>query len=726
MRLKALLAVGVVFVLFAGCAKDQVAERRYKFHSESERLRFAQEHNLNRLPQSDIPLVLNDRVYAWMDYFQGVGRRHFERYLERSGRYMKMMRDILKQNGLPQDLVYVALIESGFNNNAYSRAAAVGPWQFIRGTGSRYDLDINGWIDERRDPVKATWAAARYLRDLYGMFGDWYLAMAAYNAGEGRIGDAVERSGTKNFWVIADSEERYVRAETRDYVPKFIAAAIMAKMPANFGFVGIDYQKPLEFDTATVETQTDLDVIADCAGVSTGDVADLNPHLVRGSTPPYSRNYEVKLPKGTVPAFKEKYANLPESERVKVAYHKVRRGESVASIAKRYGVSKSSLIAANDISRKHKLRTGSTLIIPKGGSSAYAYDDTSSDDGEKTVRTKKLVQYRVKKGDTVSRIASRYNVTPGQIKSWNSITKKNPLRAGRVLKIYKPVYVASAPGKGRADDNEGAQHSIQSGDTLWSIAQRYGMSVNELVSMNGIDASTKIKPGQKIVIRQKQGKTVIEAKPSPEAQTVNQENAEPAPETQMSKETKQAQGTSEKIAKAAASEASPDDIDLSVNDPVKDRQPGRADKVTVTAAKKYTVKKGDSLGAVARKHGVSVSDLMKWNGIKNPKAVRAGQVLKIKSAETKSREAKKQEIKQVIDSPATPQNEIKQEGVPLKLAEIPAPVQKISQNYKVKPGDTLWDIARRHKVTIAEIQEWNNLSDPSAVKPGDSITIHNN
>lgn len=730
MRLKALLAVGVVLFLFASCAKDS---SRARHQSEAERLRFVQAHHLGKLPPSDIPLVLNDRVYAWLDYFQGAGRRHFQRYMERSGRYMKVMQDILKQNGLPKDLIYVAMIESGFNNNAYSRAAAVGPWQFIRGTGSRYGLDIGGYEDERRHPVKATWAAAKYLRDLYDEFGDWYLAMAGYNAGEGRIRDAIAQTGSRNFWDIADSHLRPIRAETRDYVPKFIAAAIIAKMPENFGFSRIDYQSPLEYDTATVESQTDIDVIADCAGVSTGEIADLNPHLVRGTTPPGARNYEVNLPKGKVPAFKAKYAQLPEEDRVKIAYHRVKRGETVASIAGRYGVSKSALMAANDLSRKRHLHAGMTLVIPKGGSSAaYASNDNYNDNdgGSTTVRTKKLVKYRVKKGDTVSGIANRFDVTSAQVKSWNSITKKNPLRSGRVLKIYKPVYVKKdAPAKSSkqiamADTGQaGGSHKIQAGDTLWTIAQRYGMSVEELASINGMDANAKIKPGQKVVVKMAQGRTAIEAQGGDSA------SAEPA-QTSAPK-TDEADQTNTTIARAAASEASPDDIDLSASPSTKlgTSNASKADREKVTATKTYKVKKGDSLGAVARKHGVSVSDLMKWNGIKNPKAVRSGQVLKIKTTETRTKDkdvVKKEEIKvtQPVVTPEMTGLPPKDEGVPVKLSDIPLPAQESRLDYKVKDGDTLWDIARRHKVTIAEIQKWNNLSDPSAVKPGTTLTIN--
>jgi len=816
MRLRAAVLFVLAVFLFSACAKDRLAERQARYRNEAERQRFAQEHNLNRLPLSDIPIEINDRVIAWMGYFQGAGRNHIQRYMERSGRYTKMMRDILKENGLPQDLVYVAMIESGFNNNAYSRSHAVGPWQFIRGTGSRYGLEISRFVDERRDPIKSTWAAAHYLKDLYNEFGDWYLAMAAYNAGEGRIRDAVDGTGFRNFWDIVEGGQRYLRAETRDYVPKFIAATIIAKMPQNFGFSSIDYQKPLDFDVATVETQTDLEAVAQCAGVSTDVVADLNPHLVRGTTPPRVRDFAINLPKGTSQAFKTNYAALPKGERIKVVYHKVKRGETAASIAKRYGISKSALLAANDLSlRHHRLRAGSMLAIPHGGAAVYV-DDDADDSTDGGGRIKKVVTYRVQKGDTVSRIAGRYGVSVAQIKSWNSITQKNPLRSGRVLNIYQQVVAKAEPKKGKktamADEDRlatkrsdgGSKHSIQAGESLWSIAQRYKMTVDELAAINGLSLNEKIKPGQRIIVTMTQGRTALVAKntgvsEAKEADAVDGQETKVAEDEQTSDEgdTKMAVRNNESvtIAMASASEASPDDIILETkgvsSETGEQSTKGRADKSILwkdgsqkkradntkanpaeKVSKKYTMKKGDSLIAVAKKHGISVSDLMKWNQIKNPKTVRAGQVLKIQSDEAKNQkaevrnqrpeageqklgaksqkpeaESKKSEARSqrretetssdslVVlneeekigvsrDSAAAPKNNIKKEaGKPLKLADIPSPASRSSLNYRVKDGDTLWDIARRHKVTIVEIQKWNNLSDPSAVKPGDNLTI---
>lgn len=786
MKLKCFIALGVVLVLLGGCAKDRAGRHL----SSAERMRYAREHNLSHLPASDVPLEINDRVIAWMEYFQGVGRRHFERYLSRSGRYMGMMQEILKKNGLPKDLIYVALIESGFNTNAYSRAAAVGPWQFIRGTGSRYGLEISGWVDERRHPVKSTWAAAAYLRDLYEEFGDWYLAMAGYNAGEGRIRNAIADSGSRDFWVIADSNERYLRAETRDYVPKFIAAAIMAKVPESFGFKSVDYQEPLEYDDASVDTQTDLQVIAECAGVSTSEIADLNPHLVRGATPPSARNYTVHLPKGTVQKFKVAYANVPEDQRVKFVYHKVRRGDTLTKIARRYGVSKSALASANNINRRHKLKTGTTLVIPRGAL-AKTFADDSYDSGGERVSKKKLIRHKVRKGETLSLIARKYDVSVPEIRKWNRLKKGGIIRTGQRLKIYKTVYVSRASKKSKRTEVASASvgkggasyHRVRRGDSLWSISQRYGVSVDDLMAMNNLASSRKIKAGQKLVISEAEKQVEVESKVEEKEKvdvkdevenTTEDEDVvvkrEKTPSVNMSSSDtnlhvvesgdtfwsisrkyglsvdelllmnglqkksiikpgnklvvgKPPEGSkgAEKmtIAMASREQESPDDIKIKSDAPA-------APKVTktVTTTKKYKVKKGEALTIVAKKHGVSVSDLMKWNNISNPKKLRAGQVLKIRS-----------ESKQTVKKSGTASPEPVKNTVPVEtVKEVDVvssdqvssaePASPTIVSYRVRSGDTLWDIARRHKVTISQIQSWNNMHDQSIVKPGDVLTIH--
>lgn len=316
------------------------------------------------IPHYDIPIVVNDRVLNEIDYLLSTGERLY-RYLARSSRYEAWMKSILKEEGVPQDLFYLALIESGFSNHAYSRARALGPWQFIRSTGRIFGLESNWWLDERKDPEKATRAAARYLKRLYGEFGDWYLALAAYNAGEGKIRKAVRHSGEKDFWSISKEGSHHLKLETKHYVPRFIAAALIAKMPARFAVGPIDYDVPFQFEVVPIGGSLELTTAAKLIDVEPGHLAYLNPELNHLITPPGS--YSLRIPPGTRGKFLIAYAELPEEVKsTKMAHHQIRRGDNLWRIAKRYGVSPNSLMLANNLhGKKDKhLRVGSTLVIP--------------------------------------------------------------------------------------------------------------------------------------------------------------------------------------------------------------------------------------------------------------------------------------------------------------------------------------------------------------------------
>jgi membrane-bound lytic murein transglycosylase D len=243
----------------------------------------------------DLPVVLNGPVQAYLRGFSTTQKAAFETYLKRSGRYLPMMRRIFKEHGLPQDLVYLALIESGFNPWARSPAAAVGPWQFIEGTARCYNLKVNNWVDERRDPEKATRAAARYLKDLYKQFGCWYLAAAAYNAGEHRVGSAVRKAAVSDFWTLA--KNGCLPQETCQYVPKFIAAALIAKSPGKYGFTAIGYQQPLDWERIKIPGGTDLRAFAQSIDVAPQVLRELNPELQGDMTPKEEQGYVLKIPR---------------------------------------------------------------------------------------------------------------------------------------------------------------------------------------------------------------------------------------------------------------------------------------------------------------------------------------------------------------------------------------------------------------------------------------------
>ncbi len=384
----------------------------------------------------DIPITINDSVERWLEYFQTRGRENFEIYLSRSGRYEPMMRAIFKDAGLPEDLVYLSLIESGFSPRAYSRARAAGLWQFIAGTGRRYDLGITYWVDERRDPLLSTKAAAAHLKDLYEEFGSWYLAAAAYNGGPNRIRRSIRHSGSEDFWTLA--KRRYLRRETRNYVPKLIAAALIAKEATKYGFTGIEHTEAMAYDVVQVPDATSLDVIAKAAGVSAALVAELNPQLLRGVTPPGER-YSVRVPPGSGHEFAASYAKIPPRERVTWVQHVVRRGDTLGEIARMYGTSVSAIRAANKGVRPRRLRIGQRLIIPRAARipTNLARATSSRRRVSRTPRTPDgpHITYLVQGGDTLWAIAKRYDVTTRDLMTWNGLTSSR-IYPGDEVKIY--------------------------------------------------------------------------------------------------------------------------------------------------------------------------------------------------------------------------------------------------------------------------------------------------
>jgi len=307
-----------------------------------------------------MPVVENDRVRYFVNFFSARTKDFFERALARSGRYIPMMATILRDEGLPEDLVYLSLIESGFSPYAYSRAKAVGPWQFIRGTGLRYGLKINWWIDERRDPVKSTHAAAAYLKDLHLQFGEWFLAAAAYNAGERKVEKAVNRSKTNDFWRL--SQKSYLKQETRNYVPKFIAAAIIARDPEKHGFGDVLYESPMEYDEVTITSPLTLKTAADLADTTVDAIKELNPALLRTYTPPSEDGFVLRVPAGSGEAFARAYELLPGSGKVKFLIHRVAKGETLQGIAKRYGQRVNQLMEINSLTTQ-SIREGRELTV---------------------------------------------------------------------------------------------------------------------------------------------------------------------------------------------------------------------------------------------------------------------------------------------------------------------------------------------------------------------------
>ena len=477
-----------------------------------------------RPEEFDIPVVVNEDVIRWMKYFTGPGRKYYARWLARSTKYRPMMYRKLDEAGLPRDLVYLSMIESGYATHAYSSAAAVGLWQFIAPTGKQYGLRIDWWVDERRDPELATDAAIAFLGDLHKTYGHWYLAWAAYNGGPGRVSRGIKRYGTNDFWALVRHDA--FASETDNYVPKLLAAAIIGKHPERYGFTNIDYQEELAYDTVSVGPDIGLDVLARCAGISTEDLQALNPHLLRWAMPPSPAEQVLRVPKAKGREFLAALEKVPPTERLTYHRYKVKSGDSLSNIASRYNVSMQAIQAVNRIDNPNRIYVGMELVIPANGStpavaaatsaaqpataltstaggSTSSSRSTASTSSASSSRSKSSSSaattsrtHTVARGEALSSIAARYGVRTADLMRWNNISNANQIYAGQKLKIYGSTGAAASSSSAP----QWTTHTVRSGDTISEIAERYGCSSADIRNWNGLSNST-IYVGQKLKIK---------------------------------------------------------------------------------------------------------------------------------------------------------------------------------------------------------------------------------
>ncbi|MCP4634651.1 MAG: LysM peptidoglycan-binding domain-containing protein [candidate division Zixibacteria bacterium] len=431
----------------------------------------------------NMPIEFNQRVQNSLVYLQTVGGKHFGLYLARMGRYKELMLEIIRQYELPEDLIYLPLIESGFNPKAYSYARASGPWQFISSTGKTYGLKRNWWYDDRRDFVKSTHAACKYLKFLYKKFGCWKLALASYNGGEGRVGRQIKRQKTNDFWKLR------LKKQTMNYVPLYMAATIIAKEPEKYGFPDVQSWDPVEFDVVTVNKVMSLKTVASKIGVDHGIIKQLNPEILRDVTPPNYPDYQLRVPPGFAEKFTEVYASIPGEKTTNWITHRVRKGEALSTIARRYGVSMSSISSANKIRRKSRIYAGQKLMIPVPD--GYKKSSKSSSYTKKGKYKSVKGVYTVRKGDTLWDIASAFSVTITDLKKMNKLKGRNPkVYPGDRLRVFT----------GTPSTGNGLTHVVRKGDTLWSIAKRYKTTVSNIRQWNNLSLSKLILPGEKLKI----------------------------------------------------------------------------------------------------------------------------------------------------------------------------------------------------------------------------------
>ncbi len=617
----------------------------------------------------DLPVVLNDKVKSWMNYYlhNKTGRKFFENSLSRGARFKPLISSELRKRGMPQDLYYLAMIESGFKTNAYSRASAVGLWQFISSTGRAEGLRIDWWIDERRDPELATYAALQHLQGLYDQFDDWYLAAAGYNAGAGGVRGAMRRTGGKDYWAVA--KPGGLPKETRNYVPMLIAAAIIGHDPERYGFADVQLQPELAYDTVAVPNSTSIKSLARCASMSEKEFQALNPGLRRWAVPADSDTYPVHVPFDMGADFIACVKTIPASERVAFAVHRVRRGETLSAIARRYGVSLSEVVRMNKIRNANHIKVGMELVIPVPGSSgvkgkaaeprllgqlgpgverdgallAETEEEQAAQEPAEQAATKRAQAIAALAGaeQAPAEAAADTATDSGQAAAAADIADTGAQDSGEASEVSaEPGAVAADSGEEASEQDSGAAaaepasqpskseeaaveeavvqaappvktatpsvqyHVVRRGETLDSIARRYGVSVDNLMGWNDIPNANRILVGQRLEIRKGMPAASLRLTYTVRRGDTLSEIAEPFDVSVGRLK------SWNRISRASALQA------------------GQVLSIFVLASQwqQYTVRKGDNLGAIARQHGCSVSELKAWNDLVSDR-IHPGQAL---------------------------------------------------------------------------------------------------
>jgi membrane-bound lytic murein transglycosylase D len=510
----------------------------------------------------DYPIDLNDRVLTWVSLFTTTKRGFMENALGRASMYMPMVRQVFAEEGVPADLAYLAVIESGFRNDANSKAKAVGMWQFIRSTGRIYGLNGNAWLEERRDPIKATRAAARYLKRLYQISGDWYLAASSYNAGPLTLDRAIQNVGSRNFWDLARS--RWLRTETKNYIPELCAAILVGRNPERCG-LRIVPLTPYSYETVAVSSMTSLTVLARCADTDAATLRALNPELLRGSTPPGS--YLLRVPPGRAMDCLRQLARMPANKRLDFQNYTIRKGDTLAKVAKRFKLTEEDLLTANDLTAK-QFKPGKRLLVPPPP--ALALDDR--DLATKTAKPKALGDQPlpplpvVPKDLAAADEGEKPAPAPNPVAPIRELPTAVPTPAPPVReRPVTPTSAAPAPRPAKPAVEASATVRARPGDTLSKLARTHGLTLSELLRLNP-EAAKALHPGDEI--RLSDGATPAKVAPA-------KTKAAPAP-----------------------------------------------------SAAVHRVVKGETLAGIARKYDVELSDLRTWNHLKGDR-IQVGQKLRV-------------------------------------------------------------------------------------------------
>jgi membrane-bound lytic murein transglycosylase D len=620
------------------------------------------------IPSTQIPLFLNESVEKNIEFLTGErGRKFFKKWLERSGRWMDMIKRITREENMPEEIGHLAMMESGMNPYAVSRAKAVGLWQFMQATAGDFNMGVSFWLDERRDPEKSTRAAMRYLRMLHNEFGDWHLALAAYNCGQGNVRRAIRKSGlsSPNYWQVRDLLPR----ETRNYVPLYIATTLVTINRTQYGFVddSLQLHPPYEYDVVTIAEPTNLAALATCLELTADSLKLLNPEIVRHCTPPSSQLYKLKIPKGASQDFTRRFATLSDEERRPWTNHTVSRGETLASIAQRYGVPASDVATINGLQGfRTKLQRGRTLRIPivarneaalavststpavgTNGTSTPASQPaappqsqpesalaTTSAPAPSAVKAaSSTVNHVVVPGDNLSAIARRYGVRLADLRIWNDIPyDRDAITIGDTLIVAVTDVARPQQTAERIRVTRTIQHNVTRGESVVSIANLYGTTAERVLQLNNMRSNASLRAGTAISVETSLAKNEI----------------------------------------AAIQRATP------------------SGKATI-----HKVKRGESLSAIAATYGVQEADVARWNSdVISGSSVFAGTKLKIYTES------------------------------PQKGSAQPASGKRPPKSYRVRSGDTLTEIADKFGLTVESIRSKNrSLRSTNVLKAGQTIRL---